>query len=101
MCHPSHTPGGCGHGVGVDLSQENRETKVRTIVNSVIPDAAGVRFGAICTTELVWLLQLPALTYSNSLTMHFYKGLLGGQKSHTSTEWYFSVMHNPSLQSTN
>ena len=32
VCHPSHTPGGCGHGVGVDVSQENRETKVRTIV---------------------------------------------------------------------
>ena len=27
MCHPSATPGGCGHGVGVVLAQEDREAR--------------------------------------------------------------------------
>ena len=34
MCHPSHTPGGCGHGVGVDLSQADNKTWKAGKVNS-------------------------------------------------------------------
>ena len=37
MCHPSHAPGGCGHGVGVDLPREVRNQYPNNVFSFTSP----------------------------------------------------------------
>ena len=54
VCHPSHTPGGYGHGVGVVLSQEEWETRTQRNVRNLYPSVSTCMRHIICTPLLSW-----------------------------------------------
>ena len=61
VCHPSHTPGGCGHGVGVVLSQEEWETRTQRNVRNLYPSVSTCMRHIICmysTVHIKFILQL-------------------------------------------